>query len=104
LFDGLEEDASRMTGSINLITLAATWAATGLMLGAAYFAAVRRTVELFAASGSRWMPVALTFARLIGATLFLAVAGQFGATPLLGAFLGFLVARAVALRRAKRAA
>ena len=93
-----------MTGSINQITLAAAWAAAGLILGAAYFAAMRLTVELFAASGSRWMPVALTFARLISATLFLAVAARFGATPLLGAFLGFLVARAVELRRAKRAA
>jgi len=93
-----------MSGSIALATVATGWAAGGLLLGATYFAVLRRTADLFAAGGSRSLPVALTLGRFAGATLFFAAAVRFGALPLLGAFLGFLISRGLALRGSRRAA
>lgn len=93
-----------MTGSVALAALAAAWAAGGLLLGAAYFTALRWTVDLFAAGPGRLMPAMLTLGRLAAAALFLVVAARSGALPLLSAFLGFLVARTVALRWARRVA
>ncbi len=92
-----------MNGSVAFAALAA-WTTGGLLLGAAYFAALRWTVDLFSAGSGRAMPAALTLGRLAGAAVFLAVAARFGALPLLGAFVGFLVARSVALRFTRRAA
>jgi hypothetical protein len=74
----------------------------GFILGLAYFAAVQRTALLFVA-GRGWLaPVALTLARIAAAVLFLALAARLGAAPLLAGFAGFLLARAVALRVARR--
>jgi hypothetical protein len=67
-----------------------------------YFLALRRTAILFA-SGRGWLaPVALTLGRIGAAALFLGFAARLGATVLLAAFGGFLLARAVALRAAGR--
>ena len=93
-----------MTGGLSLAAVIACWVVGGLMLGVAYFATLRRTADLFAIGQGRSMPVALTLARLVGATLFLATAARFGALPLLSAFLGFLVARGLALRGSRRVA
>jgi hypothetical protein len=74
----------------------------GFLSGLLYFAAVQRTAILFAA-GRGWLaPVTLTIARIGLAATFLALAARLGAAPLLAAFAGFMLARAVALRTARR--
>ena len=80
-------------------------ALAGFVFGLAYFAALRRTVALIAA-GSGWRsPTALTLGRIAAATLLFAVAAiKLGAAPLLAVSIGFLLARAAALRAARRAA
>jgi hypothetical protein len=70
----------------------------GFAFGLAYFIMLRRTVDLFATGRSRLMPAVLTVGRLGAAILFLAIATKSGALPLLGGFMGFLLARAAALR------
>lgn len=81
--------------------LALTMALAGFAFGIAYFAALRRTVTLFAA-GRGWLgPLLLTLARIAAAAILLAIVAKLGATALLAALLGFLVARAVALRFAR---
>jgi N-ATPase, AtpR subunit len=69
----------------------------GLLFGLLHFAALRRTAELYSA-GCRIVPSALTLVRLAGAFVFFGLAVRLGAVSLLSAFLGFLVARTVALR------
>ncbi len=86
------------------LAFAAGFAVAGLLCGRVYFAALRRSVELYAGGGSRLAPAALTLGRIAGAVLFLGVAAQFGALPLLAAFLGFLLARGLAVRTARGAA
>jgi hypothetical protein len=88
-----------MTGAA--LALAAGFA--GLLAGALYFAALRRAVALYAAGPGR-LGAALTLARIAGAILFFGLAARQGALPLLSSFLGFLLARALALRAARRAA
>jgi hypothetical protein len=92
-----------MTGFVLAANLALTalFAVTGLTFGWAYFAALRRTVDVYVVGRHRFVPVVLTFARIAAATVFLIVAVQFGALPLLAAFLGFLGARVLALRVAR---
>lgn len=92
-----------MTASVLLVALTASWALGGMLLGATYFAKLRRTAELFCAGEDRVLPITMTLSRLGGAIVFFAVAVQFGALPLLGAFIGFLVARGFALRAVQRA-
>jgi hypothetical protein len=72
----------------------------GLTIGIFHFALLRRTVDLYTGSRGGLMVVALTFGRIVGTVLFFALAARLGALTLLAAFLGFLSARAVALRRA----
>lgn len=79
----------------------AAMAAAGLAFGLAYFAALRRTVLLLG-SGGRLGPAALSLGRIAAAVIFLGLAARFGAVPLLAAFLGFLLARALALRALRR--
>ena len=95
-----------MMGSILAAHLVRTglFAIAGLAIGTVYFAALRRTVDVYLAGPDRSVPAISTLARIAGATVFLAVAVQFGAPPLLAAFLGFLGARALALRAARRVA
>jgi hypothetical protein len=82
--------------------LAAAMLAAGFALGLAYFAALRRGVALFAAGSGVWAPLALTVARLGAAAAAMTGAAMIGAMPLLALFVGFLVARVVALRAARR--
>lgn len=86
------------------IALTAAFIAAGLVVGWAYFAALRRTVDLYATGRRPPVQVALTLARIGGVTAFLGAAVRFGALPLLAAFLGFLVARSLALRAVRRPA
>jgi len=83
---------------------AATAFLGGLAFGCAYFAVLRRTVDFYTAGRGLLVPALLTVGRLATAILFLAVAARVGALPLLLAFLGFLVARMLALFAARKAA
>ena len=75
----------------------------GFVFGLCYFAAVERTALLLAARKGLLGPISLTLGRVAAATLFLALAAQFGDASLLSAFFGFLLARMVALRKSRRA-
>jgi N-ATPase, AtpR subunit len=84
------------------LVVAAAMAFAGLALGLIYFRALRRTVDLFA-GGRGWLgPAGLTLARIAGAVIVLTFMARLGAMPLLAGFLGFLLARAVSLRSARR--
>jgi hypothetical protein len=63
---------------------------------------VRQTAALVSVSGGRVIPAALTLGRFAAAAVVFAVAARDGALPLLAAFLGFLIARGVALHGARR--
>ncbi len=75
----------------------------GFVFGLFYFAAVERTAALLVTRKGLLGPIALTLGRVAAATLFLALAAQFGDASLLSAFSGFLLARLLALRKAGRA-
>jgi F1F0 ATPase subunit 2 len=75
----------------------------GFGLGLLYFEALRRTVARFTARDGWPAPVALTVGRMGVAAAVLAVAARAGAATLLVTFLGFLLARTVALHRSRRA-
>jgi hypothetical protein len=63
---------------------------------------LRRTVDLFA-SGRGWLePAGLMLARITGAVVVLTFMARLGAMLLLAGFLGFLLARAITLRSARR--
>lgn len=87
---------------VSVASLSAAMAAAGFAFGLAYFAALRRSIAFLAASADWHRPIALTLGRLAAAALFLLLAAKLGALPLLAAFVGFLAARAVALRAARR--
>jgi N-ATPase, AtpR subunit len=82
--------------------LAFAAAFVGLLFGIINFAALRRNVELYTGGLSGFAAAALTFGRLGGAVVLFSLAAKLGALPLLSAFLGFLLARWLALRAARR--
>ena len=84
------------------LVLAAAMAAGGLVLGLGYFMALRRTADLYRAGRSRIEARLLTFGRIAAIVVFLVLAARLGALPLLTTFLGFLVARGIALRTMKK--
>ena len=76
----------------------------GLAAGLLYFHLLRRTVVALSA-GAGWRgPLLFSLARISGAVLLFGLTAHFGGTALLAAFAGFLTARGVALRQARRAA
>jgi hypothetical protein len=79
-----------------------TMAGVGLVCGLVYFSILRRTAVLLSSGQGRFTPLALTLGRLALATFVLASAARMGAVPLLAAFAGFLLARALALRSPRR--
>ena len=94
--------SAQIAGSSPWLTL--LFPAMGAALGWGYFAALRHGVKLYvtrgaALKGSYWM-----LARLAGAAVFFAFAARFGAWPLLGAFIGFLAARQIAIGGVRRRA
>ena len=92
-----------MTDDALTAALAAGMIISGFAFGLLYFATLKRAAALFA-SGSSWMgPLGLTLGRIAAAVIFLSLAARLGAAALLAAFLGFLVARALALRPERRA-
>jgi hypothetical protein len=77
-------------------------ALAGLMFGLLYFAALKRSVTLLV-GGEGWLgPLALTLGRIGTAAAFLLATANIGVAPLLAAFVGFLIARALALRMERR--
>jgi hypothetical protein len=87
-----------MTGA----ALAFAAALIGLLFGIVHFAALRRNVELYTRGRSSFAAAALTLGRLGGTIVLFGIAAKLGALPLLSAFLGFLLARWLALRAARR--
>ena len=85
-------------GSIPVLASGA--ALVGLNFGLVYFQALLRTAELLAGDRGWLVPAGLTLARVVGAILVLAFMVQLGAIALLAAFLGFLLARMIALHSA----
>ncbi len=83
--------------------LTASFAFAGLAFGWAYFAALRRTADLYAGGRGRLVPSALMLGRVGAAILFFGFASRNGALPLLTGFLGFLLARGLALRASQTA-
>lgn len=75
----------------------------GVAVGLVYFAALRSTVTLLTIGGGWSPPATLTLGRILAVVLFLGLAVRLGAWPMLAAFTGFLIARAVALHSAQRA-
>ena len=73
----------------------------GALLGAGYFDALRFNVERYLSGRSLGPAVALHLGRLLLGGVGFALIALSGAVPLLGALLGFLFARAVALRSRK---
>jgi hypothetical protein len=91
-------DSSLVSG----LSLTSAMLAAGITFGIGYFAALSWTVTL-TGSGRTRMPAALTLLRLAGAAIFLGLSARLGAVPLLAAFIGFLLARALALHAQQRA-
>lgn len=83
---------------IATVALAVAMALIGLAVGWAYFRALRRTVELFAAGRDWRAAAALGFVRIAGAVVVLALMARLGAIALLSGFVGFLLARMIVLR------
>ena len=82
--------------------LAGTFA--GLVVGLVHFAALRRTIDLYSAGRGQLAAAALTLGRIAGTIVFLVLVVRLGALPLLSSFLGFLLARTLALHAARKTA
>lgn len=76
--------------------------AAGLVSGTAYFAALRRGVRIAIARGAWLRYAVLALARIAMAALFFAFAIRWSVFSLLAAFMGFLTARQLAVRAARR--
>jgi F1F0 ATPase subunit 2 len=80
---------------------AAPFVLLGALLGAGYFAALRLNVDRYISSRSLAPALALHLGRLLLVGIVFALIAQIGAVPLLGALAGFLLARSLAIRRAR---
>jgi F1F0 ATPase subunit 2 len=78
--------------------------AAGFVLGMVYFASLRRGVRLSVARGAWSRFVLSALARIALAALFFTFAVRWGAPALAAAFAGFLAARHLAVRAARRLA
>jgi hypothetical protein len=85
-----------------MIALLVTMAFSGFAFGVFYFVALERSITLFASNRGWLGPLAYTLGRMAAAVFFLGLAAKLGALYLLATFLGFLLARAVSLRVARR--
>lgn len=83
--------------------LAVSFAACGLIFGWGYFAALHRGLVAYIGHDGAGRAVAWMLIRLAAAVVFFGFAVRWGAWPLLAAFLGFLTARQIAVRTARRA-
>jgi hypothetical protein len=87
-----------------LLPTVAPFGAVGFVLGAAYFTSMRRSVRSSVARGSWARYMLLTPVRVAAAALFLSFAVRWGVSALLAASAGFLIARQLAVRAARRLA
>jgi F1F0 ATPase subunit 2 len=87
---------------LGIVAVPSAAALAGLAFGLLYFAALRWTVDFYLGARGWLVPVSLTLARIIAAVVVLALAARLGAAALFCVFLGFLAARALALRTARR--
>jgi NhaP-type Na+/H+ or K+/H+ antiporter len=87
--------------SLSLLVLSA---AAGALFGSAYFVALRHSLSILAGRESLRRALLAMAYRLAAASLFFAFAVRLGAWPPIAAFLGFLAARQLAVRAARRAA
>ena len=91
-------------------TLAGLWpaapllATAGFALGMVYFASLRRGVRASVERHAWWRYVMSALTRIAAAALFFVLAVRWGAPALLAAFAGFLAARYLAVRAARRIA
>ena len=92
-----------MTGDVlPTVELGLGMAFAGCAFGLFYFTALRRTILVLAERRGWAVPLTLTLGRVAAAIVFLIFAARLGAVSLLAAFLGFLLARVVAIRREGR--
>lgn len=89
-------------GLLPTIALGLGMALAGCAFGLFYFTALRRTIFVLAERRGWVVPITLTLGRVAAAIVFLMLAARLGAISLLAAFLGFLLARVVAIRREGR--
>ena len=90
--------------SLAWLQAAASFAAAGFALGIGYFASLRRGLRL-AVTRRAWFTYGLSaVARILAAALLLTFAARWGLPALLAAFAGFLIARHLAVRAARRSA
>ncbi|MEO9901753.1 ATP synthase subunit I [Nisaea sp.] len=94
-----------MNGSdpIATVAIALAVAAGSMALGLAYFYALGRTVDALLGERHTAKVIGLSLLRLGGAIALLTVLAQFGPVMLLSGFAGFLGARMIATRQARRA-
>jgi len=79
-------------------------ALAGLVVGLLHFAALWRSTELYSAGRGQLAAGALTLGRIAGTIVFFGLVARLGVLPLLASFVGFLLARTLALRAARRTA
>lgn len=87
-----------MHSSMNTALLLSAAFTCGLGFGWGYFVALRRWVRRYGLPGGRVRGSVAALARLAAAAVFFTAAARWGALALLASFLGFLVARLLALR------
>jgi F1F0 ATPase subunit 2 len=83
---------------LEVLGAGAPFVLVGALLGAGYFATLTLNVERYLSGRSLGPAVALHLGRLLLAGVGFALIALSGAVPLLGALLGFLLARSLALR------
>ncbi len=73
----------------------------GVALGLAYFSALKRSTDVFAQDDGWRLALLLTVARFAGAAVVFFLIAQAGAVALISSFVGFLIARSLALAGAR---
>lgn len=91
-----------MMGHVSLWT--AVLGVAGVALGFVYFGALQRNVTLLVMRTGWRGPVFLTVARIAAVAGVLGLAAKSGAPDLFAAFAGFMLARGLVLRWARRVA
>lgn len=86
-----------------LITNGLPWLASGLVLGAVYFFLLARSAAAIGDAGNWRSAARFLVLRVALAVAVFAMAAMQGAPALLFALTGFLVARAIAISRVRRA-
>lgn len=82
--------------------LAVSMTAAGFGAGLAYFAVLKRTVMIYGVAGASFTATGLTLSRFAGIAMFFFTMSKVSILALLGAFIGFLIARAHALRAIRK--